>query len=164
MAPISCLHWLWEVGWAGIQESMLYCDIACVLEVSGSSGWAYPVDTILLTTTKLSGIVSSPSMTAHKDTVMPVVSRVQEPSTSRQHAVDDAWSRHVQLRQRAELYYAYDLVYKAFTCPFNVVFATTLLNAACFLLMHLPKVRFQCPLSSHRLEVMGYKRLRLHSR
>lgn len=50
------------------------------------------------------------------------------------------WERHQRLQQQAELYYAYDIVYKAFTSPFNTVYANTLFNATCYLLMHLPKV------------------------
>ena len=65
---------------------------------------------------------------------------VQEPSTS--GSVNFAvLTRHTQLYQQAELYYAYDLMHKSSTCPFHTVFPATLLNAACFLLMHLPQVR-----------------------
>ena len=67
---------------------------------------------------------------------------MQEPSSSGVDTDADRLGRHVQLYQQAELYYAYDMMYKSATCPFNTVFATTLFNAACFLLMHLPKVCF----------------------
>ncbi|KAL0036626.1 hypothetical protein WJX79_003303 [Trebouxia sp. C0005] len=63
----------------------------------------------------------------------------EAPSTSGADADDDRLARHAQLHQQAELYYAYDMMYKSTTCPFRTVFATTLFNAACFLLMHLPQ-------------------------
>lgn len=65
---------------------------------------------------------------------------LQEPSTSGRDNDDAGLTRHAELYQRAELYYAYDLMHKSSTCPFRTVFAATLLNAACYLLMHLPKV------------------------
>ncbi len=67
---------------------------------------------------------------------------MQALSTSGAGANDDRLARHTQLYQQAELYYAYDMMYKSTTCPFHTVFATTLFNAACFLLMRLPQV---CP-------------------
>lgn len=66
---------------------------------------------------------------------------LQEPSTSGRDSDDAGLTRHAELYQRAELYYAYDLMHKSSTCPFRTVFAATLLNAACYLLMHLPTVR-----------------------
>ncbi|KAL3157460.1 hypothetical protein ABBQ32_011927 [Trebouxia sp. C0010 RCD-2024] len=63
---------------------------------------------------------------------------VREPSTSGRDSDDAGLTRHAELYQRAELYYAYDLMHKSSTCPFRTVFAATLLNAACYLLMHLP--------------------------
>ncbi|KAL0031263.1 hypothetical protein WJX77_012099 [Trebouxia sp. C0004] len=59
--------------------------------------------------------------------------------TSGAGADDDRLARHAQLYQQAELYYAYDMMYKSTTCPFRTVFATTLFNAACFLLVRLPQ-------------------------
>jgi len=70
---------------------------------------------------------------------------MQAPSTSGADADGDRLARHAQLYQQAELYYAYDMMYKSTTCPFCTVFATTLFNAACFLLMRLPQV---CPSTS----------------
>ena len=69
-----------------------------------------------------------------------MVAFVQEPSTSGSDSLAGL-ARHTQLYQQAELYYAYDLMHKSSACPFRTVFPATLLNAACFLLMHLPKVR-----------------------
>ena len=65
---------------------------------------------------------------------------MQEPSTSGRDS-EAGVTRHAEMYERAELYYAYDLMHKSYTCPFRTVFAATLLNAACFLLMHMPKVR-----------------------
>ena len=70
---------------------------------------------------------------------------MQAPSTSGADADNDRLARHAQLYQQAELYYAYDMMYKSTTCPFRTVFATTLFNAACFLLMRLPQVCPQLP-------------------
>lgn len=66
--------------------------------------------------------------------------RLQAPSSSGSNIADDQSVRHAELYQQAEMYYAYDLMHKSLTCPFHVVFATTLFNAACYLLMHLPQV------------------------
>lgn len=78
------------------------------------------------------------------------VACVQEPSTSGSdsHA---GLTRHTDLYQQAELYYAYDLMHKSSTCPFRTVYPATLLNAACFLLMHLPKVTHPAD-NRHRLK------------
>lgn len=69
-----------------------------------------------------------------------MVALVQEPSTSGSDS-PAGMARHTHLYQQAELYYAYDLMHKSSTCPFRTIFPATLLNAACFLLMHLPKAR-----------------------
>ena len=67
---------------------------------------------------------------------------LQGPLTSGRDDITDRLLRHTELYQDAELYYVYDMIYKSSSRPFPAAFATTLFNAACFLLMHLPQVCF----------------------